>query len=76
MKALVKWFDNAPKWLKLIFALPILDIIWVIYRIGKSIAKSDTIGIVLGIILIIVGIPFLWLVDIITIVLKDKVLWF
>lgn len=76
MNTLIKWFDDAPKWLKIILALPFLDIVWVIYRIGKSIAKNDMIGIVLGIVLLIFGIPFLWLIDIITIVLSDKVLWF
>lgn len=76
MNTLIKWFDDAPKWLKVILALPFLDIVWVIYRIGKSLAKNDMIGIVLGIVLLIFGIPFLWLIDIITIVLSDKVLWF
>lgn len=76
MKALVKWFDGAPKWLKIILALPFLDIIWVVYRIAKSIAKKSTVGIVLGIILLIFGIPFLWLIDIITIAIGNKVLWF
>ena len=76
MKALVKWFDDAPKFLKFILALPFLDIVWVIYRIGKSLAKKDTLGVVLGVILLIVGIPFLWLIDMVTIILNDKVIWF
>ncbi|MFI3128749.1 MAG: hypothetical protein R3Y18_01665 [Bacillota bacterium] len=56
-------------------ALPVLDIVWVVYRLIKSISKKNTLGIILGIVLIIVGIPFLWIVDIITIVLFDKVIW-
>lgn len=75
MKAYVSAFDNFSKVVKVLLALPFLDILWVVYRLCKSIASKNTLGIVLGIILIIVGIPFLWLVDIITIVLNDKVIW-
>lgn len=76
MKALVKWFNGAPKVLKLILALPFLDIVWVIYRLCKSIASKNTLGTVLAVILLIFGIPWLWLVDLITIAFSNKVLWF
>lgn len=76
MGKFVAWMDGRSTLIKVLFAIPFLDIIWVIYRIAKSASEKNTLGVVLGIILIIVGIPFLWLVDIITLVLKDKVLWF
>jgi hypothetical protein len=72
----VKWMDNLPKWAKVLFALPALDIIWVVYRLVLSVTKKNTLGIVLAIIFLVLGIPFLWLVDIITIIVSDKVLWF
>ncbi|MFI3164280.1 MAG: hypothetical protein R3Y65_07600 [Bacillota bacterium] len=75
MKALVKSMDGLSKLFKIILALPVLDIVWVVYRLVKSISKKNTLGIILGIVLIIVGIPFLWIVDIITIVMFDKVIW-
>ncbi len=75
MKALIKAMDALPKLLKIILALPALDIVWNIYRVGRSLADGNIVGIVLGIVLIIVGIPFMWLVDIITILLFDKVIW-
>jgi len=75
MDSFVKAFDGLPKVAKIILAIPFLDILWVIYRLCKSIAEKNTLGIVLAIVLIIVGIPFLWLVDIITIIVADKVLW-
>lgn len=75
MKALVKSMDGLSKLFKIILALPILDIVWVVYRLIKSLSKKNTLGIILGILLIVFGIPFLWIVDIITIVLFDKVLW-
>lgn len=73
---MVAWMDKQSKLVKVILALPVIDIVWVVYRILKSAGQKDTLGVVLGIILIIVGLPFLWLIDIITIVLNNEVLWF
>lgn len=72
---MVKWMDKQSTLVKLILALPILDIIWVIYRIVKSANKKNILGVILGIILIVVGLPFLWLIDIITILVNGKVVW-
>ena len=72
---MVKTFDSLPKWLKIVLALPFLDIVWAVYRLFRSIEKNNVVGIVLAALLIVFGIPFLWLVDIITLVLKDRVLW-
>ena len=76
MNDLIKTFDDLPLWLKIIFALPGLDIIWAVYRVVRSVVAKNTLAIVLSIVLIIVGIPFLWLVDIIFLLLKGKVWWF
>ncbi|MCM1324889.1 MAG: hypothetical protein NC218_12310 [Acetobacter sp.] len=75
MNGLINSFDSLPKLVKIILAIPFLDIAWVIYRLCRSIAKNNVVGIVLGVLLIIIGIPFLWLVDIITLVVMDKVIW-
>ncbi len=75
MKKFVKVMDGLPLIVKFILAIPFLDIIWVIYRLVKSLSKDNMLGVVLAIVLIIVGIPFLWLVDMIFIVLKGQVLW-
>ena len=71
----VKAMDGLPLIVKIILAIPALDIIWVIYRIVKSLAKGNMLGVILGVVLIIVGLPFLWLVDMIFIVLKGQVFW-
>ena len=75
MNELVNAMDKFPKIVKILLAIPFLDIIWVVYRLCHSIAKKNTLGIVLGLLLIIIGIPFLWLVDIITLIVMDKVIW-
>lgn len=67
---MVKWFEKAPVWLKVVFALPVLDIIWGIFRIVKGVTKSKPILIVIGIIWVILGGPIFWLIDIISILIK------
>lgn len=75
MKSFISAMDGLSKVVKIILAIPFLDIIWVIYRLVRSIDNQNTIGIILAVLLLIIGIPFLWLIDIICIVLNDKVWW-
>ena len=75
MKNFIVAMEKLPLIAKIILAIPMLDIIWVFYRLVRSIDKQNTVGIVLAVILIIFGIPFLWLIDIITILLTGNVWW-
>lgn len=75
MKDFIKAMDNLPLFMKIIIALPMIDIVWVIYRIVKSASMNSIFGVVLGVIFIIIGIPFLWLIDIISLIIFNKVLW-
>lgn len=75
MEKFVKWMDGQSLLIKVIFAIPLLDILWVVYRLVKSLVKKSVLGIVLGVVLIIIGLPWLWLVDIVTLVFMGKVLW-
>lgn len=75
MKDIVKTFDNLPLILKLIVALPGLDIIWNIVRVCRSLAKNNTVNAVIAVILIFVGIPFVWLIDILCILFKGNIWW-
>lgn len=75
MKEFCKTLEGLSLGVKIILAIPILDIIWVIYRVVKSASDEDTVGMILAIILIIIGIPWLWLVDMICIIAKGNVLW-
>lgn len=72
MKGFVKWMDSTPVWLKFIFALPVLDLIWAIYRIVKGAAKNNVLLIVVGILWIILGWAILWLIDLICILIYKK----
>lgn len=76
MKNFIKAIDGLPKIIKLILALPALDIVWAIYRICRSAVKKNILGVILGIIMIPLGGFILWILDIVTILVKDTVLWF
>lgn len=75
MASFVKWMDQAPKLLKIIFALPGLDLIWGIYRLCRSLKKKSVVGTVLAIVLLILSPFVVWIIDLITIIVSNKVLW-
>ncbi|HKM11485.1 MAG TPA: hypothetical protein VJZ05_03935 [Bacilli bacterium] len=75
MEKFVKWMDSQSLLVKVIFAIPLLDILWVAYRLVKSLVKKSVLGTVLAILLIVIGLPWLWLVDIITLIVAGKVIW-
>lgn len=75
MKSFVKAMDDLPLVVKIILALPMIDIVWVVYRLIKSISHENVLGIVLAVLLLVIGIPFLWLIDIITLIINNNVLW-
>lgn len=75
MKNYIKSLDHCSKLVKIIFALPFLDIIWAIYRICKSAVKKNTLGVIIAVIMIFVCAVAFWIIDIITIILSGKVLW-
>lgn len=72
MKSFVKWMDNCPLILKIIFALPGLDLIWAIYRIVKGAAYGKVGLVIAGILWIILGWAVLWIVDLISIIMWKK----
>lgn len=75
MKSVIKFFDSLPLIVKIIFALPVLDILWAVYRLCRSINKSNAVGIILAIIMLLVCPAIFWLIDIITLLVIGKVIW-
>ena len=75
MKNFIKAMDDLPFIVKIILAIPALDIIWNIYRLCRSIVKGNLVGIILSVLLLTVGLAFMWLIDIICILLNNKVWW-
>jgi hypothetical protein len=75
MKDLIKAIDNLPQIVKLILCIPMLDIVWTVYRLLRSLVANNMVGIVVSIILFFCA-PFVWLIDLICIILNKKVWWF
>ena len=75
MKDFIKAFDNLPWIVKIILCIPALDIVWNIYRLFRSIEAKNNVGIIISIILFVCA-PFLWLIDLICVILNGKIWWF
>ena len=75
MRSVIKFFDDLPLIVKVILALPVLDILWAIYRLCRSLDKGNAVGIILAIIMLILCPAIFWLIDIITLLINGKVLW-
>ena len=75
MKSFIVEMEKLPLAVKVILALPFLDIVWNIYRIVRSLDKKNYVSILIAVILLIIGVPFVWLIDIISILLTGNVLW-
>lgn len=75
MRDVIKFFDDLPLVVKVIFALPVLDILWAVYRLCRSISKENALGIVLGVLMLFFCPAIFWLVDIITLLVMGKVIW-
>ena len=75
MKSIIKAPHDLPMLVKVILALPALDVVWVVYRLLRSLDKNNILGVVIAVLAIFVGLPWLWLVDILCIVLKGDVWW-
>ena len=71
----IKAIDNLPKIIKIIFALPVFDIIWAIYRIVKGVINSNPINLVAGILWIFPGSTICWALDIVFLAIDKKPLF-
>jgi hypothetical protein len=75
MRSLINAIDNLPLIVKLILCIPAVAIVWMIYRVCRSLDKNNLVGVVLAIVLVFVGIPFMWLIDLLCILVKGNVWW-
>lgn len=73
MKELIKQIDNLSILIKIILAIPALDIIWGIYRIVHALDDNNTMALVISIILLLI--PFMWIIDIVCIIMNGNV-WY
>ncbi|MCL2521796.1 MAG: hypothetical protein FWE36_02940 [Erysipelotrichales bacterium] len=77
MKAFIKWCEDKDNLIIKIILAAFLGIFWTIYRFVKSVQQDNLLCAVLAVILFILG-GFFWLIilDIVSLILYRKVLWF
>lgn len=76
MKDLIKAIDNLPWIVKIILCLPVIAIVWSIYRLARSIVAGNLLGIIVSIILLFAGPAIVWVIDLVCVLLNKKVWWF
>ena len=72
---IIKAFDELPKIVKIIFALPFLDIIWAVYRIIKGACTNNTTTLVAGIVWVIFGCFITWVLDLVYLIMDKQPLF-
>ena len=75
MKDIIKIFDELPFIAKLILCIPGLNIAWWIYRVLKSLDAKNNVALVVAIIILVVGVPFWWAIDLVCMLLNKKIWW-
>lgn len=65
MNKFVKAMDNLPWIVKILLCIPALDIIWAVYRIVKGASTKNTLTLIFGILWIVPGAVFCWLIDLV-----------
>ena len=72
MKKFVDAMDNLPWIVKLLLCIPALDIIWAVYRIVKGVANKKLGVLIAGILWIIPGAVFCWVIDLVCTLFMGK----
>lgn len=76
MSSFINWMDSRSRVVKILFCLPIVDILWGLYRLFAAIIKKDWLELVLAILWIIIAAEIGWIFDIICILVTGHIFWF
>ena len=76
MSAFVKWMDDRNRLVKILFCLPIIDILWGLYRLFEAISIKDWFKLVLAIIWILIAGFVGWVLDLVWIIVFGHIFWF
>ena len=73
-KKYIEWYQGLDKVVKILLCI-LWDVPANLYRLAKSAQKDSVLGIVLAIVLMIFGGWVLFVIDIVSLVVKDKIYW-
>ena len=74
--AFLKWMDSRSRLVKILFCLPIVDIIWGVYRVFGAIRNGNILHLVLALIWVIWAGFIGWIFDLVFIILFGHICWF
>ena len=75
IKKIIKTIDEQDKIIKLILCIPVVAIVWNVYRLCRSLEKNNIVGVIIAIVLMLPGACFMWLVDLLCILVNGKIWW-
>lgn len=70
MNEFIKQVNELPLVLKVILCIPVLDIFYSVCRVVNGVVKNYVLWIVLGVLTVIPGAFFMWILDLIWVLLK------
>ena len=70
MQEFLNQVNGLPLVVKVILCIPVLDILYCVCRIVKGVVKGDVLWIVLGVLTVFPGAFFMWILDLIWVLLK------
>ena len=71
MKQFITTLDGLDKLIKLILALPGIDIVWGIYRVFCALEENDVVALIIAVVMLFI--PIVWVVDLAFIFLYGNV---
>ena len=75
MQAFINWMNGRSRLVKLLFCLPVIDIIWGVYRVLGAVADKNWLRLVLGILWIVFGGFVGWILDILAVIFVGHIFW-
>lgn len=76
MRGFLDWMNGRSRLVKILFCLPIIDIIWGVYRLLGAIANKNVLHIVLAALWIVFAGFVGWVLDLVCILLTGHIFWF
>lgn len=70
MKDIIKSVNGLPLIVKLLLCIPIVEIVYSVCRVINGVANKSVLWIVIGILTIVPGAAFMWLVDLICVLVN------
>ena len=72
----IKWMNGRSRLVKILFCLPIIDIIWGVYRLLGAILNKNVLHIVLAVLWIVFAGFIGWVLDLVCIIITGHIFWF